>query len=558
MPAKLGLYLCSGCQIGDALDLEKLAKTAAKESKAAVCRTHAALCGEEGRKLILTDIEAGTVERAVVGACSSRFKTEEFNFDGSVIERVNLREHVAWSHKAQDEDTQMLAEDYLRMGVARLNGIEARPPLDNEISRALLVIGGGVTGITAALEAANAGSQVILVEKAASLGGFAAPLKKHFPTEPPYTTAPPYGLRAKVEAVLQHPNIRVLRSTHIARIEGQPGMFDVLLESESGQETVRAGAIIVATGWKPYDASRLGHLGYGITPDVVTNVELEAMAARGPIERPSDGGPVKSALFIQCAGSRDKDHLPYCSTACCMSTLTEVGYLREQDPEAEVYVIYKDMRTPGQYERYYREMQDQPLNFFMKGDVASVENVPDGRIDVRVNNTLFGQPAVFRVDLVVLATGMVPNGSDQILNLAYRQGPELPVLNNGFPDSHFVCFPYEPNARASTPRERFARPWMKRRRGRMLWAQRSKPSNPSNSRPRDGPCIRGPAIFLIPRSCCSAAHNVSGAPRNARSARSTKTSKVRPNSILIAAGAAASAWAHVRNGSFPSAITRWT
>jgi quinone-modifying oxidoreductase subunit QmoB len=447
MPAKVATYLCTGCQIGEALDVPKLAKLAPN------CKTHPALCSQEGRRLILSDMESGTVERVVLGACSSRFKAEVFAFNEVgqavspaseiLVERVNLREQVAWSHKPNDEDTQMLAEDYLRMGLARVNRIEAKAPLTNEISRTLLVIGGGVTGIAAALASANAGREVILVEKEKELGGFSASLRKHFPTEPPYTVAPPYGLQAKIEAVQQHPRIRIFRSTRITKIDGQPGMFDILLETEYGHLTVRAGAIIVATGWKPYDASRLGHLGYGLTPDVITNIELEQMAAHGPIVRPSDGEQVKSALFIQCAGSRDKDHLPYCSSACCMSTLTEITYLREQDPEIEVYVVYKDIRTPGQYERYYRAMQDQPLNFFMKGDVMSVVDVPDGRLDVRVNNTLFGQPAVFRVDLVVLATGMVPNGSEQILNLAYRQGPELPVLNNGFPDSHFVCFPYE-------------------------------------------------------------------------------------------------------------------
>ena len=167
------------------------------------------------------------------------------------------------------------------------------------------------------------------------------------------------------------------------------------------------------------------------------------MAVAGKIVRPSDGLPAKSVLFVQCAGSRDKEHLPYCSSACCMRTLTQITYIREQDPETQVYVVYKDMRTPGQYERFYRAVQDQPLNFFTKGEVASVAKSADGRLEATVSDTLFGESIALRVDLVVLATGMVPNGADQILNLTYRQGPELPVLQDGFPDSHFVCFPYE-------------------------------------------------------------------------------------------------------------------
>ena len=89
----------------------------------------------------------------------------------------------------------------------------------------------------------------------------------------------------------------------------------------------------MATGWKPYDASRLAHLGYGLSPDVITNVDLERMAAQGPITRPSDGRPVESVLFVQCAGSRDKDHLPYCSSVCCMATLKHAVYIHEQNPE---------------------------------------------------------------------------------------------------------------------------------------------------------------------------------------------------------------------------------
>jgi len=444
MAGKLGVYLCTGCSIGDALDAAQLAKLANSECHAAVCRTHAALCGAEGCAQIRQDLAGGAVDTVVVAACSSRFKAEAFSFNhGSVVERVNLREHVAWSHKPNDEDTQMLAADYLRMGVARAMKMEPLKPLADEISKALLVVGGGVTGITAALEAAHAGYAVFLVEKEKNLGGRAALAKKHFPAEPPYTALVADGIQASIEAAYAHSRIRVFCSGQIARIEGQPGMFDVTLDVESGQHTVRAGAIVVATGWKPYDASRLVHLGYGISPNVITNLEFERMAAKGPIVRPSDGQRARRVLFVQCAGSRDKDHLPYCSSTCCLGTLAQTTYIHEQDPEAEVYVVYRDIRTPGQYERFYRAAQDQPLNFFTKGEVTSVKKSPDGLLSVTVDHTLLGESIVLQVDLVVLATGMVPNGTDQILQLAYRQGPELPVLQDGFPDSHFVCFPYE-------------------------------------------------------------------------------------------------------------------
>ena len=131
---------------------------------------------------------------------------------------------------------------------------------------------------------------------------------------------------------------------------------------------------MLATGWKPYDATRLGHLGYGASPDVITNVEFEQMVGHGADRRgPRTARPSTSVLFVQCAGSRDKDHLPYCSSVCCMATLKHAAYVHEQNPDAKVYIVYKDMRTPGQYERFYRTAQDHPLNFLTKGEVAGVE-----------------------------------------------------------------------------------------------------------------------------------------------------------------------------------------
>ena len=373
-------------------------------------------------------------------------------------------------------------------------------------------------------------------------------------------------------------------------------MFDVTLQNGGQPFTHRVGAIVLATGWKPYDASKLSALGYGL-PDVITNVEFEQMAAAGPITRPSTGLPVESVLFVQCAGSRDKDHLPYCSSTCCMNTLKQVEYVREQNSDAQVFVVYKDIVTPGQYEKYYQKVQDQPLNFFMKGAVTGAETGADGRVNVSIDATLLGAPMQIPVDLVVLATGMVPNSADgiairtlhdanlkvarnesdtqrqeaekiveqykhhegtEILNLTYRQGPDLPGAAEWFLGFEFHLFSLRDAADGNLRGGRGTRPdgFHPGRRRCLRRGDESDPERGDGHRAAKR-SIRGPAIFPSPAFSCNAARRASGAPRNAPSVRSTKTRRARPSSISIVAGAAAFAWAPAPSASFPSRTTRW-
>lgn len=481
MAEKFGAYICSGCDIGGALDVDGLCGIASKEGKAAVCKTHPCLCNEEGLALIKGDIESEGLDGVLIAGCSPRAKMDVFIFDQNIfLERVSLREQVVWCHPANDEDTQMLAEDYIRMGCARAQRAAVPEPYEpgvsqargmpepykpgEEISKDIMVVGGGITGMTAALEVAKAGYTIHLIEKESVLGGMLNKLNKLYPKTPPYRDLQDTGIEEKVKAVEANPKISVHMGAEVEKTEGSPGLFDVTLNTG---DKFRVGAIIQATGFKPYDASKLGHLGYGKSPNVITNLEMEKLAQTGRINRPSDGKEVQSVAFIQCAGQRDKDHLPYCSSICCMTSLKQALYLTQQDPEAEAYIFYKDMRTPAQYEDFYKRAQEETGIFLTKGDVSNV-SPSDDKITVEVKNTLLGEDIAVEVDLVVLATGMVPNsfpeevriikdeeGKDveappdsgfyaaPTLNLEYRQGPELPTLKYGFPDSHFVCFPYE-------------------------------------------------------------------------------------------------------------------
>lgn len=470
---KVGVYLCSGCGMGDALDFEKLSKIATDENKIPVCKVNNWLCSDESIETIKNDIKEEGLNRVVIGACTQRLLKDVFKFDSEVlVDRVNLREGVTWTHKPNDEDTQMLAEDYLRMGIAKVRNSEPPVPLKKEINETILVVGGGLSGLTSALSAAKAGYSVVLTEKDDKLGGWLNSCYKVVPSQAPYLEPEDSKIEEIIEEVESNDKIKVVTSCLINKISGEPGNFKVELKiDETGDETLIAGAIIQATGAKEYNPNNLVDLGYGKFENVITTTQLEKHFKEGTDLL--NGKKIKSILFVQCAGSRDEKHLPYCSSVCCSNSLKQALYVKEKYPDALVYIIYKDMRTPAELELFYKRVQNEENVFLTKGDIAQINRAENGTVLVDIDNTLLGEKIQIETDLVVLATGMVPstlvgnmetvpsgdgeNGSTldgkkaaasaetgaKILNLAYRQGTDLPTLKYGFPDSHYICFPYE-------------------------------------------------------------------------------------------------------------------
>lgn len=483
MEKNIGLYICSGCGIGDVLDVDALFETVNEaDVSPAICKSHDFLCSKEGVEFLKAEQENEGINTFVIGACSGRVNADTFDFGASITERVNLREQVAWSHPSEgedEEDTQMIASDNLIMGMIKADAtLPVEPYIKEDISKAILIVGGGLTGLTAAKEAAKAGSDVVLVEKDKQLGGWVQGLYKQAPSKPPYTELEDTNINALIADVEGDKNIKVYTGAVIEKTKGAPCMFDITINQAGNNIEERAGSIILATGATPYNAEKLTHLGWGVTPDVITNAMFEKIAKEndGKIKRPSDGKEVESIVFIHCAGSRDEEHLPYCSAACCVESLKQAKYVKEQNPAAAVYSIYKDIRSTGQAELLYKQVQQEGV-FFIKGEVTSVTE--DGGMlmveatDILTMANVYLEP----VDMIVLATGMVPTSAvgeiieekgdedaekeaekeivqetnastgtiikSNLLNLAYRQGPELPELRYGFPDSHFVCFPYE-------------------------------------------------------------------------------------------------------------------
>ncbi len=474
MEKKLAAYICTGCGIGDALDIDQLSNVVTEENSIPICKTHSMLCSQEGVELIKQDISSEGVNTIIIAACSPRVMYDVFNFEGCIVDRVNLREQVVWTHPPGDEDTQMMAEDYIRMSVSKVNDMELPEPFkpEEELSGDILVVGGGITGLTSALEAAKAGRNVVLVEKAPQLGGFQAKVGKIATF--PYKGLQDNDIQQLIDEVQNNDKITVYTGAQVEKTSGGPCVFSVTIKQNGSTSEHRIGAIVVAAGWKPYDPEKLDEkLGFGASPNVITNYMFEEKFGSGQITRPSDGGAVKNVAFLQCAGQRDPNHLPYCSTVCCVASLKQALQIKAQDPEAGVYVVFKEMRTPGQAEDLYRKAQEEGVIFIRCQDPEVVAS--DGRLTVEAEDEVLGEKVILEdLDLVVLATGMVPVtafGPDitqekkeeeeekkeeeeievpldvirrsNILNLEYRQGPEVPALKYDFPDSHFICFPYE-------------------------------------------------------------------------------------------------------------------
>ncbi len=506
MDKKYGVYICEGCGIGDALDMKDLC--AVPEEEGLPVKTHPILCGKEGVELIKRDIADGT-NTLVIAACSRRVNYDVFQFDGCIVDRVNLREQVVWSHPRSEfpaltEDQKgdeehfdrvlMLAEDYIKMGMAKVERIDLpEPHIVDSMSKKIMVIGGGITGMSAALDAAKTGYAVTIIEKSTALGGQANNWRKQLPTEDPYEDLIPPVVAAMIKAVEAEANITVKTETVVARIAGEPGEFvvtlkkpgektefdvpyplpdemkvdengkdldveqqhEVYLKYNEGKNDILTmdpdgemfGAVVLAAGWRPYEPEdgEFAHLGFGELPDVVTNVQFEGIAKEGKIKKPSDGKDAQSVVFIQSPGNGSDSDFEYAGSVTSMVALKQAKYVREDFAEGKAYVFYQHMRTPGLSENFYKYIQQDPGIFLTKGDVVSVSQNGDGLV-VEADNTLLGEKIRVKADMVVLGTGMIPvTKDDPVINLAYRQGPGFRdnALFNDYADSNFICFPYE-------------------------------------------------------------------------------------------------------------------
>jgi quinone-modifying oxidoreductase subunit QmoA len=369
--------------------------------------------------------------------------------------------------------------------------------MTDKSSMPVLVLGAGIAGVSTALESAEAGREVLLVESDPSIGGRVVRTHHYFPKMCP----PTCGMEINSRRLEKNPRIRVLTATRLTSAERVNGSWKVLLKSEpayvndnctacgacsevcpgrvadpmnlgmseapairlphpsawplrftlnreacpdgcsacvdacrydaidlaakSSEEQVEVSALVIATGWHPYPLEKLTELGGGRLSDVIANVNMERMASAwgptaGKILCPSNGKPPAKVAFIQCAGSRDVNHLPYCSSVCCLASLKQALYVKEQLPDTKVAIYYIDRRAPGRNEEVLTRVAAIEGVKLVKGKVGKVEAHPDGGLLLKVEDVEADRLEEARADLVVLATGMVPNVGSDDLQLALK------------------------------------------------------------------------------------------------------------------------------------------
>jgi len=498
-PSRTGIFVCEcGGNIGDVVDVKVVIEAAKKWEGVVVAKYHKYLCSKPAQEMIIDAIKKNDLDRVVVASCTPRMHLATFQ---SVLERaglnpymlefVNIREQCSWSHGPQaSAEATKKAITLIRGGYRRSRELEPLETISEKSSREILIIGGGIAGITAALELGYLGFKVHIVERKPSIGGNMAKLTKVFPT----LDCAQCILTPRMAEVGRNPNVSLLTYAEVQDVSGRPGNFNVKvfmkprgvdvdtcrscgvctkvcpvtvsdefneglskrkaayiefpqavpsayvidfnactkcgkceqlcpskaidLEDKGKTIDLIVGAILMATGYELYDARKLENYGYDVYKDVITMLDLERLiSASGPtggyVKR-ADGSDVRKMAIVLCAGSRDKNHIPYCSRICCMYALKQAFVLKKM-LGIDVYIYYTDIRATGKgYEELYWRDEEAGV-VFVRGKVAEVWKNRNGKLVVLAEDTLTGNVAEQEFDLVALATAMVsPSGLKEL------------------------------------------------------------------------------------------------------------------------------------------------
>ncbi len=414
---RAGVYICMcGTNIARIIDVEAVAQYAKTLPGVVLAKTYKYMCSNPGQEMISHDIKEYSLNRVIVAACSPNMHERTFRnalraagLNQYLLEMANIREQCSWVHSGQSEATEK-AKDLVRAAIYRVQLHEELESVPVKMCPNVLVIGGGIAGMTAALELADAGNKVYLVEKEDHLGGNLARVD----LTAPYLYPAKDLLIERISRIKGNNNIEIFFNSKVTNLSGFVGNFKAVITplKEKGEPSeVEIGNVIVCTGYKEFDASRIVHYGYGKLPNVVTSFELEAMIKSGRIET-KNGKIPKYVAIIHCVGSRSVEFHPYCSRVCCMTALKYAHEIKSAIPDCHVSDIYIDMHAFGKgHEDFYRRSSEAKTMFLMyeKGDRPVIHKAgpeDDCEMLIEVNEKLSGEVIEIPADLVVLMVGM--------------------------------------------------------------------------------------------------------------------------------------------------------
>jgi heterodisulfide reductase subunit A2 len=366
---RIGVYVCwCGTNIAKMVDVEDVAREMETLPHVVISRNYKYMCSDPGQDLIINDIKKHRLTRVVVSACSPRIHEltfrkalENAGLNSYMLEMANIREHVSWVHTNREDATRK-AKSLVAAAVTRVRWHESLNKRSVEINPATLIIGGGISGISAALEIADSGNPVYLVEKTEKLGGFAAKID----LTSPFMYSSPQMINPKIEKVLKHPKIKVFLNTQIEELSGYIGNFKTIIQTKENHSVeLEFGNIIIAIGLDTFNPAIIENYKYGKLPGVVTSIEFEQALKSGKIETP-DGKVPKNVAIIHCVGSRNQNYHEYCSRLCCKNALKYSNLIRSAIPDAKIFELYTDMRAMGKgCEELYSVTSRKKVMFLM-------------------------------------------------------------------------------------------------------------------------------------------------------------------------------------------------
>jgi len=373
------------------------------------------MCSDPGQELIIKDIHGHHLNRVIVAACSPRIHEltfrkacEKGGINPYLFEMANIREQDSWVHTDRNEATRKAID----LVIAAIRRVEFHEPLEKRsvsVNPATLVIGGGISGLIASLEIANAGKQVYLIEKTGELGGHVAKFDLLFP----HLSSAGQMIRPIIQRVQNHPNISTYLNTQITDVSGYIGNFTTKIQNGGETQTeLKFGNIIAAVGLKPFDPSIIEEYGYKKFPDVITSLEFEEMLATGKILTKYGKEP-RNVAIIHCVGSRSKNYHEYCSRTCCMVALKFVHQIRAALPSANIFEVYSDMRAYGKgHEEFYALTTHKQIMFLMFDQQDGLPRIREAdRSDncnmlIEMEEKLSGESIEVPVDMVILMVNM--------------------------------------------------------------------------------------------------------------------------------------------------------